>query len=292
MQWDYTVNQSINSSIFGFSWYLDALNKDWYGLITESYNHIMPVIFHHSHTKRIVDNTKILPFHPIYSRKTLSKDVNTHFLIHLKRIANYLHISLDKMVQFYDYAKLHTYRTPLFEIDLITTYQRKRSLFNDKVIQCLDHLGANGYTVRKEQDENKALSMLYGSTLRLQVSHPFSRSQLRKLTSKMRHYHLASFYGLYSPKGHCIAMVMFIRSQNHYQLLALSISRFRKKLALMTMIIDHFLQVNSEKPLTLCLDNLVGPNAPTVLTALGAKHINQTIVKHGIRSWFPRIKTP
>jgi len=290
MQWDYTVNQSVNTSVFGFSWYLDALSKDWYGLITESYHHIMPVIFRPGKHRRVIDTTGILSCHPIYSRSVLSKDVNTHFLLHLKKLASCLHISLDKMIQFYEYAKLPTYSTILFEIDLITSYKRKRSQFDSRMISELEHWNKKDYRVRKIQDIKKATQKLYRSTLKFRAAHPFSKTQLCKLTNKMNDYHLVSAYGLFSPDGKCLATAMFIKSQNHFQLLGLSVSRFHKKPPLVAMIIDNFLRANSEKPLTLCLDNLVGPNASKMLTAMGAKQVSQTIVKHGTRSWFQRIK--
>lgn len=288
MQWDYTVTQSVNASVFGFSWYLDALSKDWYGLITESYHHIMPVIFRTGRHRRVIDTTEILSSHPIYSRSVLSKDVNTHFLLYLKQLASHLHISLDKMVQFYEYAKLPTYSAPLFEIDLITSYQRKKTQFEPWMANELEYWGRRGYTARKLQEHKNSTQLLCRSTLHFQTTHPFNKAQLRKLTQKMNHYHLASFYSLYSPGGKSLATAMFVRSQNHIQLLGLSKSRLHQKLPLVAMIIDYFLQVNSEKPLTLCLDNLAGPNAPKILTALGAKQVSQTIVKHGSRSWFQR----
>ncbi|MFO7939094.1 MAG: hypothetical protein R6U66_05030 [Bacteroidales bacterium] len=290
-QWDYTVNTSVNSSVFGFSWFLEALDKDWYGLTTEGYQHIMPVLFSHSYKCSFIDTVGVLPLHAIYSRQMLCKDVNTHFLLFLKDKVPYLHISLDKMTAVYDYLHLKTYTLPSFELDLITSYKWKQQRYSANLIKNLHVMKQRGYSVRKEQDSSLAKNKFakrYSGTHKTTIQ--LSGKQFKRLIGKLDHYHLCSYYGAYSSSGSCIALAMFVKTQHHYLLLATWQNKRNAKLPLLALIIDQFLQVNSEKALTLYLDNLMGSAYSTELTGLGAKRSHQTLVKQGTKHWFQRIK--
>jgi len=83
---------------------------------------------------------------------------------------------------------------------------------------------------------------------------------------------------------------LFVKTQNHYVLLALWQNSRYAQLPLLALIIDQFLQVNSEKALTLCLDNLVGSAPDDLFLSFGAKRKHQTIVKQGSPNWVQRIK--
>ena len=42
-KWDFCMNQSINKSVYGLSWYLDIVSENWDALIYGDYELIVPI---------------------------------------------------------------------------------------------------------------------------------------------------------------------------------------------------------------------------------------------------------
>ena len=43
-KWDDCVSNSVNSRVYGLSWYLDIVCKNWDGIVIDDYEIVFPVI--------------------------------------------------------------------------------------------------------------------------------------------------------------------------------------------------------------------------------------------------------
>lgn len=288
-QWDYTVNKSINTSVFGFSWLLDVMDPHWHGLIANNYEHVMPVLL--TNKGSCISTIGKLPMHAVYSRNIASTDITTKFLRLLTQQHKQVHITLDKVNKIYPYAQLDTYKQTVYELDLIASYTYLQKQYPKTTHNIITNLLKSGYYIRtgdcNAQDIKKLSSRYYCS----RWPSGISSKQLISITSRMYNYRLVKISLVLSRKGEIAAMAIFLKNQNYYYIFASAIHRLHTREPLMLLILDQFLKANSEKPLTLRLDNMVTRSVHELCARIGAKESSQTIVKHGTCGWFRRIIT-
>ncbi|MEL7020062.1 MAG: hypothetical protein AAGK47_00510, partial [Bacteroidota bacterium] len=44
-RWDGCVHYSPNGNVFGYTWYLDAIAREWDGLVENNYESVMPLVY-------------------------------------------------------------------------------------------------------------------------------------------------------------------------------------------------------------------------------------------------------
>ena len=66
--WDECIKHAFNGSVYGYSWYLDAVCWEWEALVVGDYEMVMPLPLQKIGGVRIVANPFLLPYVSIYSR--------------------------------------------------------------------------------------------------------------------------------------------------------------------------------------------------------------------------------
>jgi hypothetical protein len=92
-KWDQCIENSLNSRVYAYSWYLDIICPDWHGLIWGDYEYVMPLIF-----RRKLGMTFLLQ--PIFAQQhgifpIAPFEIQTVFLNYIRNQFSYIAIQLN-----------------------------------------------------------------------------------------------------------------------------------------------------------------------------------------------------
>ncbi len=254
-RWDNCINTSINGSIFAFSWYLEAIDDDWHGLIWDDYEYVMPLFHYITGSRKFFYTPSLIPKLGIFSPNLLTEKNTKQFLDYLNEEGSLSHIALSKFNKLPAELGQGLKNIQTYEMDLINFYNSYFNNYHKKVKEDLRRSIKNNIFVTKGISFES-----YYKFLERAQSFPKIRkrqkNQLKKLLPKLIKNNLADIYGAFTRKNELCATSLFVRSRpKNHLLLASTLTRGVKNNAL-SLIIDRFIEANSEKKQTLSLDAL------------------------------------
>ena len=96
-KYDACIEKSLQSNIYGFSWYLDIVAENWDALVLEDYDAVMPIPWRKKYSIKYVYPPFWLLQLGIYSKEVVDEN---EFLIHLLDKFTYLDLRMNKANSF------------------------------------------------------------------------------------------------------------------------------------------------------------------------------------------------
>ncbi len=243
--WDRCIARAKNGDIFGYSWFLDAVNHKWQGIVLGNYKAVMPLPVNYFLGFALIKNYKFQSKTDIYSREELSEEIKVEFLLTAKTVSNFIHLSTENKF-FSDFSsKSKTYYS--WKLDLIRPYKILNDNYNDYVIRQLN----------SSESENVFFNtgiLPNGIILLSSLTKTLKRKDidtLRRLAAVSLRKNLGQIYGAFNDKNRLIAAVLFISSHFKVNIIhAVQTKEAQSKKALYGLI-DFYIKKHSERALTL-----------------------------------------
>jgi hypothetical protein len=105
-------------------------------------------------------------------------------------------------------------------------------------------------------------------------------NKLRRIIAFAINHNLGEIYAAYSSKNELCAAVLFLKSNRKVHLLFSGISKDGIHEGAMALLIDRFIEKNTEKNLTLNFENLVIPGKEEFFTGFGASKYHYKTIKN------------
>ncbi len=252
-KWDHCINTSINGSIFAFSWYMDAIDDDWHGLILDDYDYIMPLFHFQTGSRKFFYTPRLIPKSGIFSSKLLTANHTKQFFDYLKEDGSLSHIALNKFNKIpVEYGQsMRSVQT--YEMDLINYYNNYYTNYHKKIQEDLRKSIRNNIFVTKGISFQNYYRFLERATSYPKIRKK-QKNQLKKLLPQLIKNNLADIYGAYTHKNELCATGLFVRSRPKNHLLLASTKMKGIITNALTLIVDRFIEANSEKKQILSLD--------------------------------------
>jgi len=153
-KWDRCIEEASNGLIYGYSFYLDHMAKNWDALILNDYEAVMPLPWNNKWGIKYLYQPPLTPQLGIFSRATVSEKIIKPFLQAINSHFNFAEI-------FFNYNN----RSPLFKVhhnyilDLNNSYSFIQSKYEKDLIKNLKRAERFQFNYIKEYDLKKALSL-------------------------------------------------------------------------------------------------------------------------------------
>ncbi len=243
--WDRCIARSQNGDIFGYSWFLDAVSDNWFGIVEGNYRVVMPVSINKFFGLVSVKNYKFQSKVNIYSHKEIGNKTIQEFIKIIKLISKNISFTSENK-KLSDFAKksktFYSYKLDLirlykdinhsetnFVIKQLNSSESHKTFFNTGILP-------NGITL---------LSTLTKSLNKKDID------TLRRLSAISLRKNLGQIYGAFNQHNRLIAAVLFISSHFKINIIyAVQTKEAESKKALYGLI-DYYIKTHSEKALTL-----------------------------------------
>ncbi|MCF6185225.1 MAG: hypothetical protein L3J56_11525, partial [Bacteroidales bacterium] len=204
--WDRCIARSQNGDIFGYSWFLDAVSDNWFGIVKGNYRVVMPVSVNKFFGLVSVKNYKFQSKVNIYSHKETDKKTIQEFINIIKSVSkNISFTSENKKIA--DFAKKNkTFYS--YKLDLIRLYKDINHSETNFVIKQLNNSESHKTFFNTGILPN-------GITLLSSLTKSLNKKDidtLRRLSAISLRKNLGQIYGAFNQHNRLIAAVLFISS--------------------------------------------------------------------------------
>jgi len=264
-KWNDCVSRSVNSRVYGLSWYLDIVCENWDGIIFGDYDVVFPVIF-----KKIFFLKK--SYHPLfcqqlgpfYKNRNVIKRKFTDLFdeILVKYFNRYIYqttsdydLELSKNGIYFPYWRP---RTNLI-LDLNQTYNEIKNGYNKNTIRNLKKSKLFNLKIVKGIDVD-SFSDLYKTNLKIRKSIYSLKSLffknsnyliIEKLISVCLNKKKGQLIAVSSQEGSIISAAFFLSCFKRKIMLFNVTKPNHKQYHAMTFLIDYFIQSNCEEDILL-----------------------------------------
>ncbi len=247
LKWDSCIHYATNSNIFGYTWYLDQVAKEWDGLVEGDYESVFPLF----------EKELKLGIKSLYQPELIPKA--GLYSIHALSQAR-LDLFMDKIQKEYDVIDIHfSDRIPLsstthfanqefedYQLLLREDWENIYNNYSQKLKNAIQEIDMNQYII--------------SSSVRLEEVADFYLKYTPHATEKKKHTYLRIMYNLLhrgtgflsaitDKNNHLVAAIFFVFSQGKLMSLLPIFNATEQGQKCLWKITDLMIQSNSNKPM-------------------------------------------
>ena len=248
-KWNSCVHYANNGNVCGYMWYLDAITKDWEGLIEEGYGSVFPIIWKKNWLgRKSVYQPELIIEGGIYSENMLSGTRIKHFMEALPPEYKSLKINISNQAKIPNNLGLKIKKLSRRQLTLNNSYEGLSKgftpIFEQQLAQAADLKLQPTSNLKPEKvvDFYKAHSKNY------QKENYFA--YLRIMYNAM-HRGWGFANGIADNKGDLLAVYFFIYSHGKIMVLLPAISKQGKAQGAAALLLSMLLQTHANKPVLL-----------------------------------------
>ncbi|MGQ1889299.1 hypothetical protein ACT29H_02545 [Thermophagus sp. OGC60D27] len=240
-RYDNSLKNSFNANIFAYSWYLDLVCDDWDLLIEGDYETICPLPLKKRMGLTLVKQPSRAASLGVYSPKYLPAEKVSTFL----KAIPYHHVTLilNHFNRLESHSHISVKKVPV--LDMIAPYNKIIERFSEQAKNILPI--NDGTFVMRSIRSDEYMSFRH----KIKKRTTLQNMQLIRIINYALRYKSAGIYTVYSPRNELIGALFLIKSNNRLFLFDCIENEEGKKRFAIFRAINHILETNCEKNLTL-----------------------------------------
>jgi len=268
IRWDNCINKAINGNVFAYSWYLNILCDNWEALVMGDYQYVMPLLRKVKFKKDIFFHSKLGNRLGVFSNQLLTEEIVKKFIESVPHERSLIHISLNSFNKLNsgNVKNINTY-----ELDLIQSHKKISQKYSNQFQKDLQKAKEDNISVVQGLLPNDLIN--FSNIYSVRSNPKLNLDEIQKLRMIIAHslrFGLSETYCAYSANNNLCAAAFFIKSKRNIYLLYAAISNIGLNSNAFHLLIDKYIEVHSEKDLTLTLDNIISKNNMDFFSAVGA----------------------
>ncbi len=270
-KWDQCIDNSINSMIYAYSWYLDIISKQWDALVENDYESVMPLPY-----KRKAGIYKLYqPFFTqqlgVFSQKILNPDIVNSFIKNIPPKFLFIDINLNWLNKVNN-KKYTIEQRKTYLLDLIEPYEKIRKSYSANNLRNVKKAGKNGLFYQEDSGP-------------IEIIDAFKNNRA-KLFPEIKEYHYKSLQHLvftaiskgaakiikaYDCNNNFCAGIIFLVNNKRAVFIFSGANPSAKENGAMFGLIDYFIRKNEQSELTLDFEGSMNKNLARFYSGFGSK---------------------
>ncbi|MDP4209462.1 MAG: hypothetical protein Q8928_11675 [Bacteroidota bacterium] len=285
-RWDRCIRKAVNGSIYGYSWYLNTVSKEWNALIDENYENVMPLTYRTILGIKMLIQPHLATNLGVYSSQVLDGEKVNSFIAAIPKEYRYVRINLNK------YNKLSVDNIKVsgdihYELDLIEPYNKIRSRYTKEAINAIKVAedknitiisGLNSADLIHIYQKNKGF--LWNIFFRQRIA------TLKVLVSTAVRFRVGHIYGAYQNNNRLCAAAFFVTVHKRATLLFLGLDKEAIKNHVLEAIIDEFIKLHCEQDLTLRFEFASRKKYAGIYAGIGGRRYRFMSIQQNRLPWY------
>ena len=253
-RWDRCIKSSFNSLIYGYSWYLNTVCQDWAALIEGDYETVMPLPLTSRFGLKGIKTPCFVNQLGIFSSKLINSEKVREFLKAIPSRILFIDLCINKFNKV-NWKGAIALKKSHYELDLIKSYPKISKGYNVQLNEKLAEARKSKLTVTKGISPNVLLKLNRSLQKPVPKKNGEGKSRLLKsLISTSLRYHFGELFGVFDAFNTPCCAAFFVWSESRAILLFSVTSPEGIKENAFHFLIDHFIQMNSNRFITLTFD--------------------------------------
>lgn len=282
-KWDRTIERSVNSIVYAFSWYLDEVCTTWDALVGGKYECVMPLT---SNTKAGI---KYLyqPFFTqqlgVFSPKPMDMETIRMFIEAIPAEYRYVDISFNTHnIVPADYSLM---KRTTYELELHGQYEEIFGNYSDNTVRNIKKAKENKLSIRYGLPVRDILALKKREANNLSDNNYVVLERLMKTCIEKNR---AVSLGAFKDTHLCAAVFFVLSAKKAIYLVAVSDEQGKNDRA-MFLLVDHFIKTHIGKISILDFEGSEIPGIARFFHGFSAKAVNYSRVKINRLPWYMRI---
>ena len=272
-QWDECIEKAINGKIYGYSWYLDIVCREWNALIEDDYVAVFPLPLGRKFFIEYIYQPFFTQQLGVFSRKPITSAVVREFIDCLPKRFSYIDINLNTGNK-PDALNCKLIPQLNHELDLISPYPGLIADYAQNTRRNLRRALQSEITLSSSPTPDEVVRLFRenrGKHLKHLTNDEYSI--LLQLIRACMHRGIVEVVGAYSDQNEFCAGVIFVRSNERAIFLFSAVNSDARKNGAMSLIIDQFIRQNAGTRLTLDFEGSNDPDLARFYKSFGATAI-------------------
>ncbi len=247
-KWDDCISKCTHPSIFVYSWYLDIVSEsNWCALISNDYEAVFPFVTKSKYGYKYVFQPFFTRYFGVYSVKPFKESLVSEFLDSIPPKFRYIEFCLNESNSLIKRKSEELNEKSYQFLNLNNSYDNIRKAYSENARRAIKKSLKNNFEIRANIEPDKIVS-LFKSTKGDDLNI-FKDNDYKILINLMNYCLLNKIgisYAVYE-ENLLVAAAFFMFNNQTYIYLKSGLTESGKTKGAMYLLIDHFIQKNSEK---------------------------------------------
>ncbi|MBE0648527.1 MAG: hypothetical protein IH596_12170 [Bacteroidales bacterium] len=279
IQWDKCIADSVNSLVYGFSWYLDLVSRGWDALVEDDYQSVFPL----THNRKAGISYLAQPFFTqqlgVFTTALLTEDLVTRFLDAIPAKFKLVEIHLNSFNKV-DASRFETTPRKNHELELVYPYEEISHRYSKNTTRNIKKALDAGVEVRRKVSADELVSLFRNNFGKKEGKLSY-RNYLSIETIIAHSLKQASgiLMGAGTGDGPLDAGAFFLRDRTRFILLLGASDFSTRSNGAMFYLIDTFIREHAGQPALLDFEGGNDPNLGRFYKSFGARETTYPFVR-------------
>lgn len=270
VKWDSCVETADNGRIYGYSFYLDAMSKNWDALILNEYEAVMPLTWNKKMGVAYLYQPFLSAQLGVFGKKVSEKTISD-FIESIPSSFRYIDIALNKGNLSGIPTGFSIHRSN-YVLDLNFTYEYLYQNYKENIQRNIKKAYQQGCFVQKDIEIEKIIEL---AVLQMKSHGHESKENInrfRTLYKGLLHRKMTITYGIVSADNKLLASCIFFLSHNRAYYILVGNHPDGKSSGASHALIDAFIKDNAGKNVLLDFEGSDIPTLAYFYSSFGAEH--------------------
>lgn len=250
-RWDKCIEQSVQSDVYAYSWYLDAVCENWGALILNDYEAVMPL----AHRSKFGINYVFQPFFTryfgVYSKKEINQTLALSFLSSIPKKFKLIEISVNERTS-YKADGFTSSERRYQRLDLNVLQKDLVREFSENTKRNIKKANTAQLTIVQGIEEKKIVELFKetkGEELKTFKKKDYET--MLRLTKTISKHNFSESFAVYNQKQELLAAAFFIKTEHRLIYLKGGVSQEGRSSGAMHFLFNYFINKHSNSNYTL-----------------------------------------
>jgi hypothetical protein len=288
-KWNGCVHFAENDFAYAYTWYLDNIADNWFGLIWGDYEMVMPLIWNKKYGIEYLYQPFFTQQLGIFCPKKPGEETIRKFLNAIPSRFKFIEINLNYLNKVEANGFETTERRNLV-LNLERTYTEIQQRYSDNLKRNLKKARQSKLHIHTHIKPEKLVDFYAQQTGRkIKEWQPKLKHVLHRIIYNSLHYSMGLLCAVYNEQGKIIAVNFFLYSKKRIINLLPAASEDGKKTHAMSYLLDYIIQTHCNKQMVLDFEGSNIESVARFYRSFGAEEQNYFLLKRNTLPWFVKI---
>lgn len=277
VKWDNCIEHADNGLIYGYSFYLDTMSKNWDALVLSNGDHsenvyeaVMPLTWKMKFGIRYLYQPFLTAQLGIFGKK-ITEEKTTSFIQHIPVSFRFIDISLNRNNCSGIPANFSVNRSN-YILDLNKPYETTYQNYRENIQRNIKKALQLGCSFQNDVDVEQVIELALHQMKSQGKEEVENINRFRKLYQQLHTRQMAATYGIVSSQKELLASCVFFFSHNRAYYILVGNNPAGKTMGASHALIDGFIKLTSGNNILLDFEGSDIPNLASFYRSFGAEH--------------------
>lgn len=239
-QWDRCIEQSVNSLVYGYSWYLDIVSPNWDALILDDYQAVMPLTGHRKYYINYLSQPFFTQQLGVFSKQALVQETLIGFLEAIPKKYRFIEIQINEQNQILD-SRFDVKKRKNYVLDLSRNYEKIFKGYNSQTLRNLKKAKKSDLVVKSIPGKEVVMFYKQHKAVSTKGVKEKDYDMLLTLIEKANDNRNILARGVYDKSGELLASGIFLVQRNRIIFLLGNGSETGREKGAMSFLMDNLI---------------------------------------------------